>query len=191
MPTIFRGDDNAEPGEEKEPRPASRRVPKNVPYLVDNLWAWARPDGYADRRSAAYGYQDSEQAKQHGDVYRVRFLGEYTICQLQGCTDAKYHPDIPRIKKKMRDLFGGYDWSNQPMAEKVTAGRLYMPALTDAEVQQVLEKAGLSQKDRASLRKGIKFWKDVEVVTGDEFPNTAGEIFFEYPDGYVLEPVGA
>jgi hypothetical protein len=191
MPAIFRGDDNAEPGDEKESRPGSRRVPKNIPYLVDNLWAWARPDAYADRRSSAYGYQNRKQAEEHGEVYRVRFQGKHIICQLQGCTDAKYHPDIPRLKKKVRELLGGYDWSNQPIGEKAPAGRLYIPALSVDEVQSALEKAGLSRSEHASLRDAVKFWEDVEIVTGDEFPNTAGEIFFEYPDGYVLESVDA
>lgn len=193
MPDIFRAATDVEPGKVKKPYFSSRRVPKNVPYLVDNIWAWTRPDEYPDRRTCAYGSLSPEQAEEsgEGDAYRVRFQGDHTICQVVGHPDAKKHPDVREIEDAVHNLLGKYDWSNQPMNEKVTAGRLYMPVLTDAEVQEVLERVGLARRELASLRDAVQFWEDTEIVEEGDFPGTVGEIFFEYPDGYVLEPVDA
>jgi len=80
MITIYRAISNAEDGDVKHPH-ETRRIPKNIPYVTDNLWAWARPEECADRRFCAYGNQTPEEAGKHGtgDVYRIEFLGDHTI----------------------------------------------------------------------------------------------------------------
>lgn len=32
----------------------SERIPLNVPYLVDNIWEWLRPDNMPKRRRSVY-----------------------------------------------------------------------------------------------------------------------------------------
>ena len=83
---IYRATKNADPSKISTPYP-TRRQPGNVPYLVDNLWAWTRPEGYPDRRQSAYASPTPEQAKASAlekdpTAYRVAFQGDYTLAQL-------------------------------------------------------------------------------------------------------------
>lgn len=192
MPSIYRAVSGASPGDIKYPRPNSRRIPKHIPYVVDNFWEWARPEGYANRRQCAYGSQSAANARQFGsgEIYRLEFLGDHQVCQLKGYGDAKYHPDVQGVKKAVFELLGGYDWSNQSLEAKTVAGRLYIPGLSAEEVDQILEEGGIDEEKKVSLRKNISFWNDVDLV-GDleNFPDPEGEIFFTYPGGYKLRPL--
>lgn len=194
MPAIYRAEADATPGEPKLPHPNSRRIPKNIPYVVDNLWEWSRPGGLASRPDCAYGSRSAEEAARFGigEVYRVEFLGDHRICQVQGYSDAKHHPDVQEVKKAVFELLGGYDWSNQLISAKANAGRLYIPGLSAKEVEQVLRESGMTQGQKEELRQGINFWDDVAVVQEEEpFPDSDGEIFFTYAGGYVLREVAS
>lgn len=169
-------------------------MPKNIPYVVDNLWAWARPEQYADRRFCAYGSRTIEEASKYGkgDVYRIEFLGQHTICQLRGYGDAKNHPDVERkagdkdkkpVKQVLFDMLGKYDWSNQSVDAKKEVGCLYIPVLDVEEVEDILT-SFLTAPQRETLKEKIDFWDDV-VVNPDEISED-GEIFFEYPGCYRL-----
>lgn len=187
MTTLYRA--AKKPGV-KRPRP-TRRVPRNIPYIVDNLWAWARPKGYADRRHCAYASPTVELAEMsgQGDAYEVKFLGEHIVCQLPSPNDAKHHDDVRRLKFLAHELLGSYDWSSQELAEKESAGRLYMPALSASEVEQILDET-LKQASVDKLRAAITFWNDVEIITDTLVNPNGGEIFFEYPGKYELVPIG-
>ncbi|MFP4181771.1 MAG: hypothetical protein ACLFTX_04130 [Thiohalospira sp.] len=189
MAVIYRAVAGASNGDIKYPHPESRRLPKNIPYVVDNLWEWSRPAGYADRRQCAYGSRSPEEARQSGkgEVYALEFLGDHQLCQLRGYADAKCHPDVHAVKDAAFNALGGYDWSNRTLAEKSLAGGLYIPGLTAEEVETVLTEAGLTEADMESLRAAVGFWGDVTLVEpGEALPDPKGEIFFTYPDGYVL-----
>ena len=62
------------------------RPPKNIPYLVDNLWEWKRPKEYPCRRFSVFASPSEEIAlksgKAGGTVFRVEFNGKYRICQV-------------------------------------------------------------------------------------------------------------
>jgi len=118
----------------------TRRMPGNVPYLVDNLWAWTRPDGYPDRRASAYASPSADQAIESagGDdvvAYRVVFDGEHNLAQLgdprdKGFdrSDARYHPDCRALKKLVRRVLdnGGErcSWATKPVEQKQIAAQL-------------------------------------------------------------------
>ena len=192
MAVIYRAVAGASNGELKKPRPESRRIPKHIPYVVDNLWEWTRPPGYADRRQCAYGSRTPEEARAYGQgkVFALEFPGEHYLCQLRGYGDAKCHPDVKEVKEAAFKALGGYDWSNRSLAEKTAGGRLYMPGLTADEVETVLTDAGLAETDKADLKASVQFWNDVTLVEpGQELPDAEGEIFFTYPDGYILRAV--
>lgn len=194
-PPIYRVAD-AEPGDVKEPNEhngrLSRRVPKNIPYVVDNIWAWTRPEGYADRRFSKYGNPSPDQ-RAPGDeekIFRVHFRGEHTVCQLQTHEDAKHHPDVDNVKSEVLSLLGMYEWTNRPVEKKQIAGRLFMPTLSPSEVDTVVKEVFPAREDREKLKNEVRFWDHVTVVRGDEFPATDGEVFFEYPGGIELQPIG-
>lgn len=189
MAIIYRAINDASDGDIKYPRYHSRRIPKNIPYLVDNLWEWNRPPGYADRRQCAYGSLSPAHARKYGtgDVYALEFLGDHQICQLRGYPDAKFHPDVNNVKEAVFEALGGYEWSNRTLTYKVTGGCLYIPGLSAEEVEEVLTQVGLDEADKKALRGNICFWEDVSIIQPDkEFPDSEGEIFFTYPDGYML-----
>jgi len=62
------------------------RPPGNIPYIVDNLWEWQRPDEYPNRRFSAYGSPNQSLAlksgPKNGTAFFVEFLGEHKIAQL-------------------------------------------------------------------------------------------------------------
>jgi len=188
MAELYRAIAGAASGEIMQPHETCR-VPKNVPYVVDNLWAWARPEGYADRRHCAYASLTVEQARSAGDgpVYRVELRGGHTVCQLRGYSDASCHPDTRELKGELIERLGGTDWANRPAGQKAVAAALFLPVAKAAEVDQALDACGWSEADKAGLRNAVRFWDDVAVVGDDEaMPCGIGEVFFTYPDGYIL-----
>jgi len=103
----------------------TRRPPGNVPYVVDNLWEWVRPETYPDRRKSKFASPKAEQALRSAGlladclestgvseeeiassglpdeclkhVFRVEFVRDPVIAQLLGVEDARYHPDCQRV----------------------------------------------------------------------------------------------
>lgn len=70
--SIYRAQEEVDFGsfEEIEDRD-TRRPPSNVPYVVDNLWEWARPDrpeAYPDRRKSKFASPKPDQALRSADL---------------------------------------------------------------------------------------------------------------------------
>jgi len=142
----------------KAPYP-TRRVPRNVPYVVDNIWAWTRPEELADRRSSAYASPTPKQARKfgRGDVYKVEVLGDQAvICQVidPDVDDSKKHRDVAksRVQKAILDVLGKHDWTELPVDAKTSAGRLCLPAVAPEEVGAILDDIGATEDDREARR---------------------------------------
>ncbi len=170
----------------------TRRPPGNVPYVVDNLWEWVRPEGYPNRRYAAFASPTSELARKaagpHTRAYRVEFAGDYCLCQLKGYEDAKYHPEVKTLR---RLLFGkiGRQWPSEPMQRKVDGaiGKLFIPCLAKEEVEQIFQENDLLREIRDEIFPAIRYWDDVCLIQpGETIPDPVGEICFEAFDGYYL-----
>ena len=178
---------------------STRRQPGNVPYLVDNLWAWTRPEGYPNRRHAAYASPSPEQAIQSaGDkakAYHVSFQGDYTLAQLgTDYPDAKHHPDCRELKRQVRKALDGnevcFSWASRAASDKDPAGQLYYPCLTAEEVEEVFRSVDALRARRDAIRReAMKFWSDVTLIEGDTLANDHGELFFTYLGGYKLVPI--
>jgi len=185
------------------------RMPGNVPYLVDNLWAWARPDGYPDRRRSAYASPDKdlavESAGGNGVIpFRVVFQGDYVLAQLTPNTgyakyeedlkyhrDARYHPDCRELKREIRRVMDGdmdtFSWANQPLERKDPAARLFLPCLTAEQVEDVIQSVDALRAARTRIYEAAsRYWKDMKLITGSELDNDTGELVFEYPGEYKL-----
>ena len=190
----------AEPKGGRKPRP-TRRQPGNVPYVVDNLWEWARQEKYPEypnRRKSAYASPSQEQAckSARGDdqkSYRVEFQGKYTLAQLVGYEDAKYHPDCRNLKKRVQEKLdqdnGRFWWASQERENKHPAGQLYVPCLSAEEVNDLFDSVDVLNENRSDLLEAVTFWEDVELIEGSELKVKEGELFFEYDGGYKLVPV--
>lgn len=205
MATLYRAASPENEGELQMPHD-TRRDPGHVPYVVDNLWAWTRPDPLVDRRFAAFASLSPDQALEYarGDevqCYRIAFEGSHTICQLvaEGKLfsngDARYHPDTRNLKAVLLPMLAKaqglskYDWSTLPVEEK-NGVDLFAPCLSPAEVQETLEDAGLAANHIDTLRESVTYWEDLAVVEdGEPLPDDNGEITFSYPGGYRLRPL--
>lgn len=175
------------------------RTPWNVPYVVDNLWEWKRPDHYPNRRYSAFASPKREQALssagENSIAYRVNLLGNYKLCQLLGNKgfrnnrDSKFHPDCVNLRKL---LFRRLDqqWVDRDLNTKLDIGRLWIPCLRKEEVDTLFEKAEVLKEIRQEIYDAITYWEDVVLIRqGEQIPDQEGEIFFEAFDGYRLSPV--
>ncbi|WP_118831783.1 hypothetical protein [Salinibacter ruber] len=177
----------------------TRRPPSNVSYLVDNLWEWARPEGYPSRRNAKFGNPDPKEALRSAhlsspdQVYRVEFLDDPKVAQMTTDRDARDHSDCRSLRKLVvRTLdgdMGRYSWVSQDLSEKGPAAQLFQPCLTKEEVNRIFEKSDALRPHREEIREAVEFWDDVVVVEPGDLDNDEGEVFFEYEGGFRLHPL--
>ncbi len=172
---------------------STRRPPGNVPYVVDNLWEWARPEGYPNRRYSAYASPTKELAIEAAGkntiAYRVQLNKDFLLCQVSICKDSKFHPDCKNLRNL---LFGqiGRQWPSEKLHSKESIGKLFIPCLTKEEVEQIFEEDDLLRKYKDEIRQAIQYWESVYLINpGEQIPDPVGEIFFEAFDGYYLREV--
>jgi hypothetical protein len=169
------------------------RPPLKVPYVVDNLWEWVRPEKFPCRRFAAFASPQIQLAREQGakeaKVYRVEFRGNYTIAQLKGYRNAKHHPDCISLPIFLFEKLGD-GWLRSSLESKNEIGRLWIPTLSKAEVESLFREVPALGALRESLRTSIRFWEDVELIEEESREvDPEGELFFEAPDGYYLRPL--
>lgn len=159
----------------------TQRPPSNVPYFLDNLWEWTRPDNYPCRRLSAFASPTPELALQFGcgeSVFAVEILEGAKVVQLY-VQDAKFHQDIRQLRKLILDELG-QRWIDGDMRKKEKASLLWTPCLRKDEVHAVLMGAfsgGFIEKLLAS----ISLWKEATFVSPSSMvlPHAEGEVFFE------------
>jgi len=207
---IYRAEEDADPGSFKEMKDRdTRRPPSNVPYVVDNLWAWARwkqSDGedYPDRRQSKFASPTPEQALRsvglpedaYEHVFRIEFVGDPVIAQLPGCEDAKYHSDCDDLRSLLFDKLGGkYDWSSKDLINKHPASQLFQPCLMAEEVDYLLDITEELNPYKKEIQDAIDYWCDLELADPDDLADEEkGEILFEFSKfdgkvGYHRQPV--
>lgn len=171
------------------------RAPGNVPYIVDNLWEWSRPEGFPCRRHAAYASPSPQLALQSGPeggkIYLIEFFGEVKIAQLKGFSDSKEHPDCKLLKKTLINLLKESTedwWLDWDLEKKKEFGQLWMPCLRKREVEHLFANVPELHNIRSQISSAITYWNDVELIDVDQesFPDKEGEIFFEAKGGYQL-----
>lgn len=184
------------------PRPhvaarATLRAPGNLPYLIDNLWEWLRPDGYPCRRTAAFASPTPDlaaasQGSADPFISSVVLPRGWRVAQLTAGEerhDAKHHRDVAALRKAVMNALG-QDWLALPSQQKGSESLLFVPCLQKDEVQSIVETSELLSAEL--IRDASTFWRDIALT---EFPSIAddiGEIFFDVPpDGYRLESIEA
>lgn len=168
------------------PASPSLRPPGNVPYVIDNLWEWARPAGLPSRRGCAYASPTPELAWQNAkhrpdnQLVALRFRPEAVVVQAS-VDDARYHPDCqPALRQHLFELLGGRQSPSLPVAQKLAAAPLFLPTLSRNELNELLGAGGALAAIADELRPLITFWNTVRRVdlSADTLPSPTGEVFF-------------
>ena len=182
--------------QQDNPYQITRRVPCNVPYLVDNIWEWLRPEGLPSRRHCAYASPTPELAlacagattaqRNEFIVTTVTFPGRVAIVQVP-LKDAKYHPDVKKLPKVILN-FLGMAWRDKAVADRLDLAPLFLPVVSKKEIEQVLHSIEGNDELRETITNTSRFWQDAKLLTpsDERLDDPEGEIFFEAFDGYRL-----
>ncbi|VVP71079.1 hypothetical protein PS918_01124 [Pseudomonas fluorescens] len=164
-------------------RQSTLRIPSNVPYVVDNLWEWLRPDSMPSRRHAVYASGTPELALENasaplanGDCYVacrvVVGANEIRVAQLQ-VSDARNHEDIRMISRWLSRH--SREFTEISLAERQVLALLFSPGLRQKELEELRQQSQLIQNLCAHVQEHSTLWP-----TASTAPNaTSGELFFE------------
>ena len=166
----------------------TKRAPSNVPYLVDNIWEWLRPDTMPTRRLTVCASPFKELALKYATskdlLCTIRFAGKANVVQISQYQDAKLHPDVKKLPRTITKYLG-QNWLDSDLTNKQTYGQLFIPLLSSEEVSSILNTPELLNL-KEQLINTSTFWQDVNHVNGD-YQLTDGELFFYADDGYYLD----
>lgn len=180
---IYRAEGSMEGDELKKRKRETRRAPGNVPYLVDNLWEWKRPEEYPNRRYSVFAAPSPESASASATdasrLYTVLLPVDARIAQISGIADAKFHRDCKQLPQKLIALLYKEGWTEKSIDEKRLLSPLWAPCLSKGEVESLFALEPL-----ASVRKemwfSVSLWEDVSLLKSvDKLADHIGEIFFE------------
>ena len=165
----------------------TQRAPSNIPYFIDNIWEWLRPEHLPSRRYSVYASPKKELAEKYATsndlICSVELIGDSKAVQLKNFEDAKLHTDIRLLQKVVMNYLG-QDWLEDTIDIKSVAGRLFIPLLSKDEVDDILDTVKMRDL-KELLIDNSTFWSDVFVVD-EEYQLTNGELFFHSNDGYKL-----
>lgn len=186
---IFRAEKlNAERGNPRK-RLLTRRAPGNVPYVVDNLWEWKRPEGFPNRRYSVFASPSGELAKgsaQYAEhLYRVEIQGDCRISQIEE-QDAREHQDCDKLKTRLRSFLYERGWMEEPLENKLAIAALWAPCLEKEEVESIFSVEPLGEI-RDALWGAITIWDGTRIVDpSKELPFPKGEVFFEADEWFLI-----
>jgi hypothetical protein len=181
----------------------SRRIPANIPYLVDNIWEYLRPESAPSRRFAAFASTTPEQAvasalidpSEEPDIWEVELNrdDQVVFCDVP---DARDHPDVKALPRIItRSLQQSLAFDRYALTER--HARLFVPAAAREDLVEYFQVNEDAPDLERELRNASTFWKDGNHVRirlfGDLIdqpaPDGAVEIFFAPASGYRLKRV--
>lgn len=166
----------------------TKRVPSNIPYLVDNIWEWLRPDDMPSRRFSVYASPQLSLANKYANnnsvVCTIEFCGKYKAVQLVGYEDAKFHSDIQYIQFEIFHALGQI-WTDSKLEDKLNFG-LFLPSLEKHEVESIFKEFKMDDVKK-QLSENCTFWKTAKHINKITHQLTDGEVFFHASDGYKLK----
>lgn len=166
-------------------RQATKRVPSNVPYLVDNIWEYLRPEKYPSRRHSVYASPTPELALENASmitdgafvVTEVKFSNRnYKIAHIQ-VADARYHRDIKLIMSCVMEHFGK-DFTSKSIMEKQKHAELFLPVVSKEELHQYFNRNAVNKELENNLKGVSSFWGQASLEPDEH----DGELFFEIMD---------
>ena len=160
------------------------RLPLNVPYLVDNLWEWARPEHFPSRRWSVYASPSAEIARLSGssegkDVFVVDIDDPKARIVQIPYNDARLHPDVRALPTLLVECVGRAWLGEAALDERAEIAALWMPGLSREDTEAILQRPRLASH-RGDLLSHIDLWRDARVVdSSQEWPSKEGEVFFQ------------
>jgi hypothetical protein len=179
------------PGEVLRRHPG-RRLPSNIPYVVDNLWEFTRPAQRPSRRHAVYAspspelalsYAIAGGAARHGYIACEMQFQKTPACMQLSVEDAKLHPDVLVLQQFLNRKLGS--WSALALERKLALAPLFLPGVTRAELLDAMAACVTLAEIVWEAGALVTFWWPQETV------RETGELFFEIEEdnAYTLEPV--
>ena len=171
--------------EKKEYTPQmTKRIPSNVPYIIDNIWEFLRPDNMPSRRFSAYASPTPELALRNASSIGIN-PEDYIVCKVVfnqekmkiahiNVEDARYHQDISTIMRHVIQSLGK-EFSNMSINEKIEHSALFLPAISKEESETYFNRNEKSKILLNEIREISTFWKDASHT----LQNHNGELFFE------------
>jgi len=175
------------------PRRPGRRLPSNVPFVVDNIWEFTRPDTMPSRRHGVYASPTaalalagaSQGAASRGDyaVCRLELMGKPRLLQI-GVRDARFHRDVDAVQAVILRLLRAGSWAEAPLARKLSLAPMFVPGVEREELRQAMAHDALLHEVVLAAAAVVTLWTTPAV------PDPEGEVFFELDDGqaYILHP---
>lgn len=161
------------------------RLPVNVPYVVDNLWEFLRPDHMPCRRYAVYA--SATPALALANASTVDRGNGFTACALQingpsriaqlRVQDARWHGDIKRVLGLVQQSFA--DMQMTSSEERQHAAMLFMPAAKREDWQRLREISPFADSFIAQASALSTLWHDARATPEAD----DGELFFELAPG--------
>lgn len=114
--------------------------------MLENLWAWIRPEPYPDRRTSKFASPKPEQVLRSRGLtknkldcaFQLEFVGDPVVAQLPVVENAKNHSDCKVLQSVLSEKLGGKPaWPSKAIEEKHPAGQLFQPCLTAEEVDDL------------------------------------------------------
>lgn len=159
-------------------RVSGRRLRGNIPYLVDNLWEFSRPEALPSRRHAVYASPTPELALANASVFNVA-PGGYVACRLEfhieppmvqlAVPDARQHPDVGHLQKLVNKRLS--QWAASDLATKQSSSALFLPGVTKEELQAAMTANEFLAELVTEAAATVRLWQSV--------PAPDGELFFE------------
>jgi len=185
--SLFRAVPASHPATNGQPQRARHtvRLPKNVPYIVDNLWEHLRPEAMPCRRHAVYASPTPALARQNissviadGEVavYEVVIEGAYKMAQLR-VEDARCHGDIAAVQ----DIFQASIASllAASVQERQLASPLFMPGCSKQDWARAVQDSQWAARFAKEASRRSTFWSDAVTEPMD----SRGELFYELGKG--------
>lgn len=179
-------------GEPQFPR-ATVRLPSNVPYVVDNLWEFLRPQSMPSRRHSIYASPTPELARQncsgrdHGHgfcVYRLVVQGGVLLAHLP-VKDAREHADIKTTQRTLQSV--AQQMADASAEEKSSLGLLFLPGASRADWERARAASALAAQLIDTLSAASTFWRDASPKPNSD---SNGELFLQLLAGAGYQATG-
>lgn len=161
---------------------ASTRLPGNVPYVVDNLWEYVRPQDLPSRRHAVYASPSAELALAGASSQSVpadRFIAcrvviaKPTKLFQASVSDARLHPDVGAIPRLVNRYV--QNPTSAPL-DLTCLAPLFLPGTPRDQLHRATQEVEELARLIDQVAGEVKMWQDKPDPT-------AGEIIFEIAEG--------
>lgn len=178
-------------------RQPTRRLPKDIPFLVDNIWEWVRSIRYPhfpSRRHSLFAAASIEAAKAwsstNSQVFEVLIEPTELVAQQMFHKPVRLHCDLKLIHGLVVEAVQKSGWADRIITDKSSSSPLFAPGLTGQEVEEVISSWPTIANIKQDLLDAPKFWREISLVESQHVSPSLGEVFFEPSEqGFRLRPI--